>query len=74
MKSEKAENKATGKCLFGIWNESITNRHSTLYEILLGTNFAYMEQVGKHYYKMNLQTHLDAVGDDNFFRAIIRAY
>ena len=50
------------------------NRPATLYEILLVKSSASKDQIKKHYHKMSLLTHTDAVGNKKFFETINWAY
>ena len=49
------------------------NRPVTLYEILLVKSSASKDKIKKHYHKMNLLTHPDAVGEEEFIKTIKRA-
>ena len=70
LKNEKAETKATEKCLFEIRNKNVMDRPATLYEILLVKSSASKDQNKKHYHKMSLLTNPDAGGDEEFFKTI----
>ena len=50
------------------------NRAATLYEILLVKSSASKDQIKKHYHKMSLLTHTDAVGNEEFFETINWTY
>ena len=47
-------------------------RPATLYEILTVKRSASKDQIKKHYHKMSLLTHLNAGGDEEFFKTINR--
>ena len=49
-------------------------RPATLYEIVLINSCASKNQIKRHYHKMSLLMHLDAGGDQEFFKTNNRAY
>ena len=74
LRNEKAKTKATEKCLFEFRKKNIMNRPATLFEILLAKSSASKDQIKQHYHKMNMLTHPDAGGDEEFFMTINRLY